>query len=386
MPSLILHIGTAKTGTTAIQHFLAANRDALAAQGVVVPSFLGNGPNHRWLPLLAQGETTRDGFTERQGLGNSPEQLRAGRAAKRLELRQAAGATADATWIISSEQLYTRLSARELLRLRRLLQPLFEDIRVLVYLRQPLPAAISAWSTRTRSGRVSPSLPPPQSFAPLCDHAASLRRWQQVFGQERLVVRLFDPAALRGGSLIEDFCSCSGIANGSALALPTNENRSLSYQAIKLLWHLQQRLHCHDPSAPVPPPAPRSWRWRALVRFVERSLAGFPPYQPTVREREAFASYYAASERWVCRVFFPERERLWDPSDPPVRQEEDPRFRSALTAEESALVAMLAELWCDRADPPGRPTARGNPDPARTGASHGSSGSETQGLGMGPVG
>lgn len=352
MPSLILHIGTAKTGTTSIQHFLAANRQALADQGVVVPSFLGNGPNHRWLPLLAQRENTRDGFTKRQGLCSSPETLRAGRAAKRLELLEAAAATADSRWIISSEQLYARLSARDLLRLRRLLQPLFEDIRVLVYLRQPLPAAISAWSSRARSGRVSPSLLPPQHFASLCDHAAALRRWQQVFGRERLVVRLFDPAELQGGSLIEDFCSCSGIAAGSDLAPPAIKNRSLSYQAIKLLWHLQQRLRCHDPAGPVPPPTPRSWRWKALVRFVERSLAGFPSYVPTDREREGFASYYDASERWVCRAFFPERERLWDPIDPPVRVEGDPRFRSTLTTEESALVAMLAELWWDCGDRP----------------------------------
>jgi hypothetical protein len=350
MPSLILHIGTAKTGTTSIQNFLYANRQALERQGFFVPSFLGVSPNHRWLPLLAQEENTVDGFAIRQGLHTSPQQLRDARAAKRMELHQAASATVGATWIISSEQLQSRLTAADLLRLHRLLEPLFEEIRVLVYLRQPLPAAISSWSTRTRGGRVTPTLPSPQSFAFLCDHAPILRRWQEVFGRQQLMVRLFHGSELRGGSLLEDFCACAGIVDLPALHQPGPINPSLSYQAIKMLWHLQQRFQQAGPAAPAPAPHLRSpaWRWRELVSFVERSFAGFPTYLPTTGERDGFVEYYAASERWVCGEYFPERQRLWEPADLPVRQESDPRFQSELRAEESALVAMLAELWLDR--------------------------------------
>jgi hypothetical protein len=340
MPSLILHIGTAKTGTTSIQQFLSENRQALASRGFFVPSFLGVGPNHRWLPLLAQDELTVDGFTSRQGLDISPERLREGRAAMRLELQQAAATTGEATWIISSEQLQSRLTTVDLLRLRRLLEPLFSEIRVLVYLRQPLPTAISAWSTRIRSGRGTSTLPSPQSCENLCDHASTLRQWQQVFGRSQLVVRLFPASERDGGSLLEDFSACTGIGDLSGLALPSHANPSLSFQAIKVLWQLQQRLG----DAPT-------WRWRELVGFVERSLRSFPVYLPTVQERECFAAQYAASEQWVCREFFPERAHLWDHAALPVRQEGDLRFQNSLSDEESALVAMLAELWCDRCAP-----------------------------------
>ena len=190
MPSLILHIGTAKTGTTSIQRFLSENRQELAAQGIVVPSFLGIGPNHRWLPLLAQDEATLDGFAVRQGLHTSAERLRERRDAKRKELREAVAGQPRARWIISSEQLHSRLDLVDLLRLRRLLEPLFEEIRVLVYLRHPLPTAISSWSSRVRAGRVTPSLPPAESFANLCDHGPTLRCWQRVFGRQRLMVQI----------------------------------------------------------------------------------------------------------------------------------------------------------------------------------------------------
>lgn len=340
MPSLILHIGTAKTGTTSIQHFLSENREALASRGFFVPSFLGVGPNHRWLPLLAQDELTVDGFTRRQGLDLSPERLRERRAAMRMELQQTAATTDEATWIISSEQLQSRLKAVDLLRLRGLLEPLFSEIRVLVYLRQPLPTAISAWSTRIRSGRGTPTLPSPQSCENLCDHATTLRQWQQVFGHSKLVVRLFPPSQRSGGSLLEDFSACTGIGDLSGLALPSHANPSLSFPAIKVLCQLQQ-LVGNGPA----------WRWKELVGFVERSLQAFPAYVPTVEERESFAAHYAASERWVCEEFFPERAHLWDHAALVVRQENDSRFQSCLSEEESALVAMLAELWRDRCAP-----------------------------------
>ena len=284
MPSLILHIGSAKTGTTSIQHFLAHNRQALLERGFVVPTFLGVGPNHRWLPLLAQDGGTVDGFATRQGLHTSPQRLRDRLAAKRMELEQAAAATADTTWIISSEQLHSRLSTVDLLRLRRLLEPLFAEIRVVVYVRQPLSTAISAWSTRTRSGRVAPGLEPPQSFAPLCDHAVPLRRWRQVFGRERLQVRRFHPADLRGGSLLDDFSSGAGIGSLAGLWQPAPVNRSLSYQAIKVLWHLQE--HWRNQGWPTPAPGhlqsrqrrpPRLRRGRADPDASLHSPCGAPP-------------------------------------------------------------------------------------------------------------
>lgn len=350
MPSLILHIGSAKTGTTSVQHFLAHNRQALAERGVVVPSFLGAGPNHRWLPLLAQDGTRVDGFATRQGLHTSPQRLRDQLAAKRQELEQAAATSAGSTWVISSEQLHSRLTAVDLLRLRQLLQPLFSEIRVLVYVRQPLATAISAWSTRTRGGRVCPGLEPPASFASLCDHAASLQLWQRIFGQQQLTVRRFHPADLRGGSLIEDFCWCAGLGSPDGLWQPAAVNPSLSYQAIKVLWHLQQRLRDEGGgNGAVPQPSP-SKSWRHLVGVVERSLRDFPVYVPTAGERERFASHYAASEAWLCREFFPERRRLWEPENQPVRREDDPRFLSALTPEEGALVDLVAELWRERLD------------------------------------
>ena len=62
-PKLILHAGTHKTGTTAIQAFCAANREALAGQGIVYPTLPIKGTNasnqHHDLAHAFAGKSSR---------------------------------------------------------------------------------------------------------------------------------------------------------------------------------------------------------------------------------------------------------------------------------------------------------------------------------------
>lgn len=70
MSRLIIHVGTHKTGTTAIQAFLAANRERLDAMGVVYPDAtrfgLGKiaGIHHGVAAALARAESPGDPFPE----------------------------------------------------------------------------------------------------------------------------------------------------------------------------------------------------------------------------------------------------------------------------------------------------------------------------------
>ena len=56
---LILHIGTAKTGTTTLQHWFASNRESLQAQGIYYPKSLGK-VNHRALSIFAMNPERPD--------------------------------------------------------------------------------------------------------------------------------------------------------------------------------------------------------------------------------------------------------------------------------------------------------------------------------------
>ena len=149
MSRLIIHVGTHKTGTTSIQAYLAANRDALAASGVLYPDatrFFGRNPevHHNLANALARGE---DPF---------PKPL--------LRFREHLGARLadhDAV-ILSSEQFYRHLIPREkpadaaelwarrdayLARMAAYFEPLAPTISI--YLRNPVALAESKFANST---------------------------------------------------------------------------------------------------------------------------------------------------------------------------------------------------------------------------------------------
>ena len=73
MSGLVLHIGTHKTGTTALQETLAANRGALAAQGIVYPRLDAREAGHHrlvtpWIDLAHRRYAGPSGIELWQGL------------------------------------------------------------------------------------------------------------------------------------------------------------------------------------------------------------------------------------------------------------------------------------------------------------------------------
>ena len=57
----IIHIGTEKTGTSSIQHFLSMNRAALAEQGVLYTDFTGSDGGSQWGFVVASNPDLRLG-------------------------------------------------------------------------------------------------------------------------------------------------------------------------------------------------------------------------------------------------------------------------------------------------------------------------------------
>jgi hypothetical protein len=338
--ALILHIGTEKTGTTSIQEFLALNRSLLAAQGIHVPEFLG-ATNQRWGPYMAENLDRVDGFSQELGLGESAEKRLAKKEEIRAQLVEEVSLHPEATWLISSEHFQSRLTTpQEVARLAAILQPLFAEIRIVIYLRHPLETAISYWGMRVRGGAPLATLGEPGSFGHhICDHRGILERWLAEFAPSSFCVRLFERQSFVAGDLIRDFCTAAGIHWHPGLQMPPRLNETLSYQAIRLL----ARINEHVP------------RWidgrinpnRAVLgaSFLD-CFASFPPYQPSCSERERYRSFYHDSEEWVRAAFFPQRSRLW--AEVEARDDDDPRFASALDPLETALVDLVVRLCQER--------------------------------------
>ena len=145
-PDLVLHIGTEKTGTTTIQNFLKANRDQLRRQSVYVSKdlMIPSG-NQRWLAALAYNATRIDELISTQGYRSKAErdQDMVNRY-ECLKLEIEASTSDCKRWIISSEHLQSRLTTdEEIHRLYQLLKELFNEITIVLYIRNPVDTAIS---------------------------------------------------------------------------------------------------------------------------------------------------------------------------------------------------------------------------------------------------
>ena len=202
--SAILLIGTEKTGTTTLQHFLAANREALARRGFVYPAFCG-ALNHTGLAAYALDPAKRDPIREPFGALPRRTSRRCGRGCAQRRRRSSDGG---ATAIFCSEHCHSRLkTAAEVEALRDFLGGFFDEVRIGVYLRRQDQVALSLYSTRLKSGEVERQiLPRDQRRRPLLQlRPLAGALGGGLSGATRCRCGSSTGRTLVGGSVVDDF-------------------------------------------------------------------------------------------------------------------------------------------------------------------------------------
>lgn len=230
----ILHIGTEKTGSTSIQQFLSHGRRWLATHGFHHSKAAGS-PNHvRLFSYAVDNPRLAFGASDRAEQGKLRRKLE-------IELAKECDAHPDATFLFSNEHCHSRLfEAGEVARLKTLLDPLFDEVKVLVYLRRQDLLAVSLYSTLLKAGVSSDEVLVTRPIAALPQHApeqdlyydyqALLARWAAVFGDDALIVRRFEPASLVGGDIVADFCDAVGLPAPSREPARANESLRPEFQ------------------------------------------------------------------------------------------------------------------------------------------------------------
>lgn len=305
----ILQIGTEKTGTTTLQHFLAANRAALAERGFVYPRFCG-ALNHTGLAAFALDPAKQDPI--REPFGVTGEAGEAAIAAMRSRLRQAAAAelTADpagaATAIFCNEHCHSRLKTpREVATLRAFLREFFDDAQICIYLRRQDRVALSLYSTQLKSGGVERRiLPRTHPGDPYFNYDRSLAIWEDVFGAENMHVRLFDRQTLTGGSIVSDFADLWSLGDIGGFTAVADQNGAIEPIAQEFLRLVNPHLERID-GLPI-----EEVRGPLVSRLAQ--LAAGPGARPARAEAEAFYAPYRASNAAVCARYFPQRATLFD--------------------------------------------------------------------------
>lgn len=331
---LSLHIGTPKSGTTTIQQFLKHNRALLQENGVHVPQSAGPS-NQRRLAAMFLNDDTVDDFFRRLNLQNRAERI----AAKRqwqADLSAEIKAQTCSHVVMSSEHLQSRLHEPEAIRaLSDYLQALFSDIRIILYIRDPLDTIVSLYSTAVKSGSRLAELPlsPPDLWANIVNHKATIQRWQANLAPAELRLRLFQKDDFVQGDLLADFISAAELP-ALDYKRPKRANESLDRLGLEMLRRLNKDIPVILPDGTTNPQ-------RGNIKTVfEAHFNGGAPFLPSAEAVAAYDAAFADSNDWVRETFFPEREHLFTPKTRNMASED-----ALAPGDLDEMAAFAAALW-----------------------------------------
>lgn len=260
MATLYIHIGMTKTGSTTIEATFHESRGLLLKHGV---DYLDLGQNHNKIMAVAvkntakglKGEATRILGLEKDETDYSPE-LVIGEIRKRFQALKVPA-------MVISGQGLLGLKTRDIERMREFVEPHFDTVKIIVYVRDPTGWASSRAQEHMKRGHsldwLSAKLAEEGAMAPIVPkYRAGIETYIRVFGRENVDIRVFDRRRFPNGDLLADFCIAVGVPAEVALELPRNwNNRGASAEALLLiqahydLVEQRMRLEAGDPGVSV---------------------------------------------------------------------------------------------------------------------------------------
>ncbi len=230
MKTVIIHIGTGKTGTSSIQNYIANNRYDLV--------------NNWALDYIDYGLDDYKYFNERM-VAHYPvaEWLLVGDMKNLINMKKAIDNSPCSTVLLSCENFYHSLCSTQISLLSEVLKTF--NVIVVCYVRRQDFAAESAWKQQIRVGLekvpfkvfIKKHKDRSRLSKVQLNYFRMLAPWEQVFGKKNIKLRIFQKTSFVGGDLLHDFFSTIGLPNAYEPVLECHEdsNKSLSSGLIELI-------------------------------------------------------------------------------------------------------------------------------------------------------
>lgn len=325
----ILHIGTEKTGTTAIQKALEKEKKLLRDSNTVYPSVFHRG-NDPKIVCYAMENHSMDMRKRRYHLDNDAA-IEGFRDRLRRDMAEDLKESPETT-IIVNEHLSRLREVGELERLKKFLLEFFDEVKIILYLRRQDKLMKSMYSTVVKVGGVRSNVFPtwPEHKAgdfTTFDYRRIVDLWCHVWGEDCITIRTFD--RLLNGDVVADFMSFADIEVPDGKVFD-RQNESISFQAIHTLREINKHI-------------PREFRGN----LGPMSGRLFPGKGVSVTRSEAaeFLSHFEEGNNYVARKYL-SMERLFEP----IGESEYPEYLdpSATTVSAPQMAEIFAKLWVEK--------------------------------------
>lgn len=233
-----IHIGMMKTGTTSVQYFFDVNRSAFREQGFYYSKVAGD-RSHTGLVCYALSNDKINDVRIRNGI-SCEKDVRPWKEMFKGSLLEEFGAACYDGALFSCENLASLLvTESEVLSLKQLIGEMFDDVKIVMYVRRQDKAIQSFYSTELKNGHFHTlGRKEIKSYLNRFDYFSIYSRWSKVFGSNNVILRVFDERNLVKSDIIDDLEYLIESIDSSGLKRPSRENESLGWVGAEILKSL----------------------------------------------------------------------------------------------------------------------------------------------------
>lgn len=229
MKTLYLHIGTHKTGTSALQDFLFKNSSTLKSHGIHYPTWFRTSAHH-FFTLGINGLNTE----------NLPQEKS---LQKKISQLNALCLEGDGKVIISSEG-FALFTKEQIDYLKKSIHGL--EVKIIVYLRRQdeyLESSYNQIAKTRKASTFSDHLTNLENTHRL-DYTHLLSSWSDAFGESNLILRIYDKTQFNKNNIYSDFFAALDEDITALFSeIPQSVyNRSLDMRTIAMI----QKLECYN--------------------------------------------------------------------------------------------------------------------------------------------
>lgn len=313
MKTLYLHIGTPKTGTTSIQHFCNENRVILSEKGYFYPDFPFK---YKYFGKYRNGSFVETIYIDDEGVRQpekEEENFKTG-----LEIIKNLFEQHD-NLIISNEGIWSACFVKKrgiprILALQEDAKKSGYEIKIIVYLRRQEEYLLS-WYNQMIKHSLNASKNTItwedyynnyKKYVQL-NYFKSLKKLEEIFGIENIIVRRFDKKYFKDNSLISDFLDIFNLEFNDSYCMyeqDTNFNERLSENACEIKRVINSSVEMSTDEL-------RQFEW--ILRDISLvSDKAYPCSRMSEKEIQEFAQIYKNSNNKVAKRYFNDGQPLFN--------------------------------------------------------------------------